>query len=189
MGKLVHSEACLRWELKLIWGKRGNFLVACYSTRFVGRSVCWSHFTFFMIFIFWPHCSCPNGLVTSYMAPAHLHVTSVALYPALFISKEVYISIFKPFFGIFLPKNQTENLIYWQKFCRDIFPTLGNIYFQRIAKKLSFLQPKNAINLHFLSILGTIKHRISYLVFELEAEILHRASPITNELVCKVSYI
>ena len=89
----------------------------------------------------------------------------------------------------FVAENQTENLIFWQKFCRDIFPTLGNLYFQRIAKKLSFLQPKNAINLHFLSILGTIKHRISYLVFELEAEILHRASPITSELVCKVSYI
>ena len=37
-----------------------------------------------MIFIFGPHCSCPNGLVTSNMAPAHPHATSVAVYPALF---------------------------------------------------------------------------------------------------------
>ena len=33
---------------------------------------------------FWPHCSCPNGLVTSNMAPAYPHATSVAVYPALF---------------------------------------------------------------------------------------------------------
>ena len=37
-----------------------------------------------MNFIFWPHCSCPNGLVTSNMAPAHPHATGVAVYPALF---------------------------------------------------------------------------------------------------------
>ena len=46
----------------------------------VGRS----HFTFFMILFFGPHCSCPNSLVTSNMAPAHPHATSVAVYPALF---------------------------------------------------------------------------------------------------------
>ena len=49
--------------------------------RSVGRSVT---LYFFMIFIFGPHCSCPNGLVTSNMAPAHPHATSVAVYPALF---------------------------------------------------------------------------------------------------------
>ena len=52
----------------------------------VGRSVCRSHYYFFMNFIFWPHCSCPNDLVTSNMAPAHPHATGVAVYPALFIS-------------------------------------------------------------------------------------------------------
>ena len=40
--------------------------------------------TFFMIFIFGPYCFCPNGLVTSNMAPAHPHATSVAGYLALF---------------------------------------------------------------------------------------------------------
>ena len=32
---------------------------------------------------FWLHCSCPNDLVTSIMAPAHPHATGVAVYPAL----------------------------------------------------------------------------------------------------------
>ena len=40
-----------------------------------------------MILFLWPHCSCPNGLVTSNMAPAHPHATSVAVYPALFLSQ------------------------------------------------------------------------------------------------------
>ena len=38
-----------------------------------------------MILFLWPHCSCPNGLVTSNMAPAHPHATSIAVYPALFV--------------------------------------------------------------------------------------------------------
>ena len=66
------------------------FLVAC--TRLytplcpsVGRLVGRSRFTFFYDFILLPHCSCPNGLVTSNMAPAHPHATSVAVYPALLI--------------------------------------------------------------------------------------------------------
>ena len=56
----------------------------------VGRLVRRSHFTFFMILLLWPPCSCPNGLVTSNMAPAHPHVTSVAVYPALFSSNAWY---------------------------------------------------------------------------------------------------
>ena len=59
------------------------FLVACtrlYNPHWsVGRSC----LTFFMILFLWPHCFCPNGLLTSNMAPAHLHATSVAVYPAL----------------------------------------------------------------------------------------------------------
>ena len=43
----------------------------------VGRSVT---LLFFMIFFLWPHCSCPNGLVTSNMAPAHPHATSVLFF-------------------------------------------------------------------------------------------------------------
>ena len=31
----------------------------------------------------WPHCSCPNDLVTSNTAPAHPHATGVAVYLAL----------------------------------------------------------------------------------------------------------
>ena len=41
-----------------------------------------------MILFLWPHCSCPNGLVTSNMTPAHPHATSVAVYPALFICSD-----------------------------------------------------------------------------------------------------
>ena len=38
-----------------------------------------------MILCLWHNYSCQNGLVTSNMAPARLHVTSVAMYPALFL--------------------------------------------------------------------------------------------------------
>ena len=51
--------------------------------RLVGRLVGRSHFTFFMILYLWPRCYCPNGLVTSNVAPANPHATSVAMYPAL----------------------------------------------------------------------------------------------------------
>ena len=52
----------------------------------VGRSV--GHtLLFFMILFLWPHCSCPNSLVTSNMAPAYPHATSVAVYPALFLRR------------------------------------------------------------------------------------------------------
>ena len=37
-----------------------------------------------MILLLWHQCSGLNGLVTSYMAPAHPHATSIAMYPALF---------------------------------------------------------------------------------------------------------
>ena len=43
-----------------------------------------------MIFIFGPHCSCPNSQVTSNKAPAHPHATLVAVYPALFISPRLH---------------------------------------------------------------------------------------------------
>ena len=48
-------------------------------SRSVGRLV-GDTLLFFMILL--PHGSCPNGLVTSNMAPAHPHATSVAVYPA-----------------------------------------------------------------------------------------------------------
>ena len=50
----------------------------------VGRAGGRSRFTFFMILFLWPYCQCLNGLVTSNMAPAHQHATSVSVYPALF---------------------------------------------------------------------------------------------------------
>ena len=55
--------------------------------RSVGPSVGQSHFTLFFCFFcgLWPHCSCSNDLVTSITAPAHLHATGVAMYPALFL--------------------------------------------------------------------------------------------------------
>ena len=58
-----------------------------YPALSIGRSVSQSvTLHFFMIFIFGPYCSCPNGLVTSNMAQAHPHATSVAVYPALLAS-------------------------------------------------------------------------------------------------------
>ena len=64
------------------------FLVAC--TRLytplcpsVGRLV--RHILLFLGFCgLWPHCSCPNDLVSSITAPAHPNATGIAVYPALF---------------------------------------------------------------------------------------------------------
>ena len=58
----------------------------------VGRLVGWSLTLFFIILFLWPHCSCPNGLVTSNMAPAHPQATSVAVFPALFKFKSHLLS-------------------------------------------------------------------------------------------------
>ena len=59
------------------------------TPRFVGPSV--GHTLLFWDFCgFWPHCSCPNDLVTSIEAPAHSHATGVAVYPALLV---VFISL------------------------------------------------------------------------------------------------
>ena len=68
-----------------------HFLVACtHLYKSLCPLVCWlvgrSHFTFFYDFISLTHCTWPNGLVTSTMAPAHTHATSEAMYPALFFS-------------------------------------------------------------------------------------------------------
>ena len=71
-----------------------QFFVACYATlhptlsvrRSVGPSVHPSicHTSLFWGFCsLWPHCSCPSNQVTSNTAPAHLHATGVAVYPAL----------------------------------------------------------------------------------------------------------
>ena len=83
-----------RWVCNTIFSRVLRDSTPRFVGRSVGRSVCRSvgrlvgrsHFTFFMIFIFGPHCSCPNGLVTSNIAPARPHATSVAVYPALFFS-------------------------------------------------------------------------------------------------------
>ena len=66
-------------------------MVACYATLnpalsvrpSVRRSV---HHTslFWRLWGFWLDRSCPNAPLTSNMAPAHLHATGVAVYPALF---------------------------------------------------------------------------------------------------------
>ena len=45
---------------------------------------CHSYTTFLGFCGLWPHSSCQNNQVTSNMAPAHPHVTGVAVYPALF---------------------------------------------------------------------------------------------------------
>ena len=55
------SDAC-NATLHLVWSFRPS----------IGPS----YFYFFMIFIVWHHCSCPDGLVTANMAPTHPYVTS-----------------------------------------------------------------------------------------------------------------
>ena len=68
-----------------------QFLVACYATlqpalsvrRSVGPSV--RHTLLFRrSWGFWLYHSCPNAPLTSNIAPALLHATGVAVYPALF---------------------------------------------------------------------------------------------------------
>ena len=93
----------VRWKFgeffeSLLLTNKTPFSVDCYATlhpalsvhRSVCRSLCQSvrHiFTSFVFFFrgFWPHCSCPNDLVTSITAPAHPHATGVAVYPSLFV--------------------------------------------------------------------------------------------------------
>ena len=64
------------------------------SPRYVGRLVGWSvgrlvgrldpFLLFWRFWAFWAYGSCPDALVTfSSTAPAHLHGTRVAVYPAL----------------------------------------------------------------------------------------------------------
>ena len=73
-----------------------SFLVACYATlhpalsvgRLVGRLVGWlvgPHFTFFMFLRSLASLLLAKCFSNSNTAPAHPHVTEVAVYPALFI--------------------------------------------------------------------------------------------------------
>ena len=55
--------------------------------RSVGPMVRPWRFTFCMFCGLRPHCSCPNALLTSNMAPAHPHATGVAVFPALLQKK------------------------------------------------------------------------------------------------------
>ena len=57
-------------------------LVAC-SRLYICPSVGRSSFTFLYEVIPWPHCSNPNGQVTSNMVPAYPHAIGVAMSPAL----------------------------------------------------------------------------------------------------------
>ena len=56
---------------------------------------------FFMISFLWPHCSYLTGLVTSNMAPAHPHATSVALFLILSLFLVLPFLFFFRFFFIF----------------------------------------------------------------------------------------
>ena len=95
------------------------FLVAC--TRLytplcpsVSRSVGWSvTFYFFMIFVLWPYCSCPNGLMTSNIAPAHPHTTGITVYPALFFDLLL--------FFFFLPFATHTAFAFWNDRRKNVF--------------------------------------------------------------------
>ena len=62
------------------------------TPRLVRRSICRSdgrsHFTSLCFCSRWPHCFCPNALVTSNTVPAQPNATGVAVYPALFPTKQ-----------------------------------------------------------------------------------------------------
>ena len=85
--ELLVSECVLRFA---------TFLVTCYATqhpallvcRSIWQSISWTvtlyFFCFCLLFLFLPHCTCPNDQVTSITGPAFPHVTWVAVYPALF---------------------------------------------------------------------------------------------------------
>ena len=82
----------------------------------------WSLFTFFMIFIFGLLCPCPNGLVTSNIAPAHPHATSVAVYPVLFNNELMSVKCRKIFEDNIsssqIEKNNSESVCSLLKFKR-----------------------------------------------------------------------
>ena len=61
--------------------------------------------------------------------------------------------------------------------------------FRHVAQQLNLLLNKNTINLCFVALFEENIAEKSYWKFELEAEILHGAYPITSELVCKISLI
>ena len=74
--------------------------------RAVGRSV-GLFVPLLLSFMFrrWPHCSCPNALVTSNTALAHPHATEVAVCPALF-----------SLIGFFRIKSSLDSFRCWEDF-------------------------------------------------------------------------
>ena len=77
--------------------RQSTSITACFCWL-VGWLVSWSvsrsvilYFFLWFYFFFLPHCSFPNGLVTSNMAPAHPHATSGAMYPALFLDASTHL--------------------------------------------------------------------------------------------------
>ena len=85
----IFSRVHATLQPALSFGRSVGRLVGRSVSRIVGHTL-----LFFMILFLWPHCSCLNGLVTSNMAPAHPHATSVAVYPALLTIPS---TLFKPF--------------------------------------------------------------------------------------------
>ena len=91
---IIRHHFCRTMRFSVIWNHFLKFvslwfLVACYATLHPALSVCQSVGPSVTLYFlgFWPHCSCPNDLVTSITAPAHPHATRVAMYPSLFVPK------------------------------------------------------------------------------------------------------
>ena len=106
-----------------------------HPTLFIDQLVGWSHFTFFMIFFLWPYYSCPNGPVTSNVAPAHQPVTGVAVYPALFCYKAPEIRINKKYYCSGKRNKNSKNNNLKKK--RSWRPLVGAIWKKKVSSFLA----------------------------------------------------
>ena len=94
-----------------------------------------------MILFFRPHCSCPNGLVTSNMAPAHPHATSVAVYQTLFddwliLIWDMDVNVPKDFFRLDSNTNGTTHKCKQKKiynYSTSIWPSAEPVLWDRSA--------------------------------------------------------
>ena len=108
------------------------YWLVCWSIGWLVGPTVGNILLFFMALFLGPHCSCPNGLVTPNMAPAHPHSTSVAVYPALFcyvslvLSASVGMRFQEPLVG---PRNPKKWILHAILFRNDFFWAPLKIFF------------------------------------------------------------
>ena len=113
-------------------------------------------------------CSCPNGLVTSNMAPAHPHATSVTVYTALLNCE------------LFLHYCSCSTVRDWIAVYPALFHSQNNIFSENIFSR-------GHATLHLAVSVGTSVRRYVRHVFELRAVFALPLLPNSPRLDCRVS--